>query len=152
MDAELLRRIAAAVGAPGSRSQRAQAVADLIRDATGQRWVGIYTVTDTSVLNEAWSGPGPPAFPTFPREKGLTAHALRARALALSNDVAHDPRYLANQDDSGSELILPVLRDGKVVGTVDIESNEVGAFDGTLIASHQRYAEALAALWDGSRP
>jgi hypothetical protein len=39
-----------------------------------------------------------------------------------------------------------------VVGTVDIESNEVGAFDGTLIASHQRYAEALAALWDGSRP
>jgi putative methionine-R-sulfoxide reductase with GAF domain len=88
MDAELLRRIAAAVAAPGSRSQRAQALADLIRDATGQRWVGIYTVTDTSVLNEAWSGPGPPAFPTFPREKGLTAHALRARALALSNDVA----------------------------------------------------------------
>jgi putative methionine-R-sulfoxide reductase with GAF domain len=62
MDAELLQRIAALVAAPRTRSQRAQAVADLIRDATGQRWVGIYTVTDTSVLNEAWSGPGPPAF------------------------------------------------------------------------------------------
>jgi hypothetical protein len=36
-------------------------------------------------------------------------------------------RYLVNQTDSGSELILPVLRDGHVVGTVDIESNEVGA-------------------------
>jgi putative methionine-R-sulfoxide reductase with GAF domain len=75
-----------------------------------------------------------------------------ARGHSHSATTSRDPRYLANQDDSGSELILPVLRDGKVVGTVDIESNEVGAFDGTLIASHQRYAEALAALWDGSRP
>jgi putative methionine-R-sulfoxide reductase with GAF domain len=96
--------------------------------------------------------PGPPAFPTFPREKGLTAHALRARAPALSNDVANDPRYLANQDDSGSELIVPVMREGHVVGTVDVESDKVGAFDGALIAEHQRCAEALAVLWNDARP
>ncbi len=134
---------------PERRSERAQAAADLIRHATVSRWIGIYTVTGTSVVNEAWSGPCPPAFPTFARERGLTAHALRARAAALSNDVANDRRYLANQDDSGSELILPVVREGRIVGTLDVESDEIGAFDGTLIAHYERCAEALSALWDG---
>jgi GAF domain-containing protein len=105
-------------------------------------------VTESSVENEAWSGPGPPAFPTFARERGLTAHALRTRSPALSNDVANDPRYLANQEDSGSELILPVIRDGQSVGTLDIESDEIGAFEGKLIAQLERCAVELVVLWD----
>jgi GAF domain-containing protein len=134
VDAHLLERIGQAVSGSVERAERARAAADLIRDGTGQRWVGIYTVTESSVVNEAWSGPGPPAFPMFQRERGLTAHALRTRSQALSDDVANDPRYLANQDDPGSELILPVIRDEQVVGTLDVESDELGAFDGTLIA------------------
>jgi putative methionine-R-sulfoxide reductase with GAF domain len=147
MDVEVLQRIAAAVAMPTDRNERARAAADLIRVSTGYRWVGVYTVTDSSVMNEAWSGPGPPAFPTFPRDRGLTAHALRAKAPALSNDVANDPRYLANQDDSGSELIVPVVRDGQVVGTLDAESGEVGAFDGVSIAQLERCAGAISGLW-----
>jgi L-methionine (R)-S-oxide reductase len=105
-------------------------------------------VTDKSVVNEAWSGPGPPAFPTFARERGLTGHALRAQAVTLSNDVANDPRYLANQEDTGSELILPVVLAGRVVGTLDIENDEVGAFDGPSIADSESCARGLTALWD----
>jgi GAF domain-containing protein len=147
MDAELHRQIAAAVAATGPRSERAQAAAELIRDCTPARWVGIYTVNDGTVTNDAWSGPGPPTFPTFARTNGLTAHALRARAIALSNNVAGDPRYLSNQADSGSELILPVLHQGRVVGTLDVESDEVGAFDGEQIAKYEILARALVALW-----
>jgi putative methionine-R-sulfoxide reductase with GAF domain len=148
VDADVLQRIAVAVAMPAKRNERAQTAADLIRDGTAHRWVGIYTVTDSSVVNEAWSGPVAPAFPTFPRERGLTAHALRARAPALSNDVANDPRYLTNQDDSGSELILPVVRGRQVVGTLDVESDEVGAFDGASIRDLECCALALAALWN----
>ena len=148
MDDQVLQRIAAAVAMPAKRDERARAAADLIRHGTPHRWVGIYTVTNLSVVNEAWSGPGPPAFPTFARERGLTAHALRAQAPALSNDVTNDPRYLANQDDSGSELIIPVVHDGRVVGTLDVESDEAGPFDGTSIAHLERCARALSALWD----
>jgi putative methionine-R-sulfoxide reductase with GAF domain len=71
--------------------------------------VGIYTVAAGTVSNEAWSGTGPPAHPTFPATEGLTAHAIAARAVALSNDVAADPRYLTNQADTGSELIIPIF-------------------------------------------
>jgi putative methionine-R-sulfoxide reductase with GAF domain len=56
----------------GDRPRRARAgsAADAIRLATQARWVGIYTVADGLVVNEAWSGPGAPAHPSFPISEG----------------------------------------------------------------------------------
>src|SRR5262249_10302667 len=121
--------------------------ARLIREASGARWVGIYTVANGFVSNEAWSGPGAPAHPTFPVTQGLTGHAVRAAAVAVSNDVLLDPRYLTNQDGSGSELIVPILVAGKVVGTLDIESDTIGAFGGAEIARYEEIAARLCPLW-----
>lgn len=72
---------------------------------------------------------------------------MRTGSVALSNDVARDPRYLTNQDDSGSELIVPTLVDGRVVGTLDVESGRPGGFDGTAIARYEHLATALHPLW-----
>lgn len=99
------------------------------------------------MTNEGWSGPGAPAHPTFPATQGLTGHAVQARAIALSNDVRRDPRYLTNQDDSGSELIVPVLIAGQVVGTLDVESDATGAFGAAQIACYEELALALRPLW-----
>ena len=82
------------------------------------------------------------------RDSPLTrCERWRPRSAATCND----PRYLANQDDSGSELIVPVVRAGRVVGTLDVESNELGAFGSATIAHHQRCAEALKAVGRASR-
>jgi putative methionine-R-sulfoxide reductase with GAF domain len=72
---------------------------------------------------------------------------VRTGSVALSNDVARDPRYLTNQDDSGSELIVPILAEGRVVGTLDVESSDVGAFDGAAVMRYERLAAALRPLW-----
>lgn len=143
----MLSRLAEVVSRHAPRPARAGAVADLIREVTGARWVGVYTVADGMVTNEGWSGPGAPAHPAFPATQGLTGHAVRAGAIVVSNDVRQDPRYLTNQDDSGSELIVPVLVAGRVVGTLDVESDAVGAFDGAEIMRYERLAQALRPLW-----
>jgi putative methionine-R-sulfoxide reductase with GAF domain len=130
-----------------SRAARAALVAERIQEASGARWVGIYSVDQTHVTNEAWVGPGPPAHPTFQITEGLTSHAVATRSPALSNDVARDPRYLSNQDDSGSELIIPILLGERVVGTLDVESDRIGAFDGATVAQLERIAAALVRLW-----
>lgn len=44
MDTDFFARVTAAVAAPASRSECAQAAAELIRTSTAERWVGIYTV------------------------------------------------------------------------------------------------------------
>ena len=126
---------------------RARNAAELIRSRTGRRWVGIYRVTADEVRNLAWSGPAAPAYPNFPIERGLTGAAIRSRETVLSNDVANDARYLTNQDSTGSELIVPVLRDGRVVGTLDIEDARTDAFDQDDQALFEELAAALPDLY-----
>jgi L-methionine (R)-S-oxide reductase len=147
MDESVLADLDETVTADLPCPMRAGSAADAIRQATHARWVGIYTVVGDLVTNEAWSGPGAPAHPSFPVTEGLTAHAVRTGSIALSNDVGRDPRYLTNQDDSGSELIVPILVEERVVGTLDVESDEVGSFDGAAVVRYERLAAALRPLW-----
>jgi putative methionine-R-sulfoxide reductase with GAF domain len=122
-------------------------LADLIRHASGRRWVGIYRVTNALVVNLAWSGPGAPAHPTFPIGRGLTGAAIAGRATVCSNNVAADPRYLTNQATTGSELIVPVLLDDEVVGTLDVEEPEANAFGPEDETQFEEIAAVLSPLY-----
>jgi len=126
---------------------RARRLAELIRAGTGRRWVGIYAVSEGEVRNLGWSGPAAPAYPTFPITDGLTGAAVLACASVHSNDVANDPRYLTNQESTGSELIVPVLDGDAVVGTLDIEDERTGAFAADDQALFEDIADALRALY-----
>ena len=111
------------------RGERAQRIADLVRTATSRRWVGVYEVSPTEVINLAWSGPSPPAHLRFPAEQGLTGAAISARETVVSNDVARDPRYLTALVSTGSEMIVPILDGDRVVGTLDVEDETTDGFD-----------------------
>ncbi len=132
------------------RRLAAARAADAIRAGTGWRWVGIYTVDGGSVLNEAWSGPQAPAFPVFPATSGLTASAIANRQIVYSPEVARDPRYLTNHDTTGSELIAPILFEGRVVGTLDIESDCPSAFGTADRRLAEHLTARLAGLWSTS--
>jgi L-methionine (R)-S-oxide reductase len=127
--------------------ERAQRITDLVRTHTRRRWVGIYSVSSDEVVNLAWSGPGPPAYPRFPASRGLTGAAIASRISVVSNDVANDPRYLTALESTGSELIVPVLIDGRVVGTLDVEDERRGAFDDADQKLFEQLAHALTGLY-----
>ena len=56
---------------------------------------------------------------------------IRTRRSYLCNDVSKDPNYtnLSLPVHSASELSVPVVSDGKVVATLNIESDKIDAFD-----------------------
>ena len=122
-------------------------LAELIRATSGRRRVGLYRVTPVEVRNLAWSGPAPPAHPVFPTSEGLTGAAIRARATVCSNDVANDARYLTNQVTTGSELIVPVVLDDEVVGTLDVEEGFADAFGPEDIELFERIPHELSPLF-----
>jgi L-methionine (R)-S-oxide reductase len=138
---DVIDRIRGFVDSDAPRVVRAQQVADAVRAATGQRWVGVYAVDGDEVVNVAWSGLGPPAHPRFSVRSGLTGAAIEARSTIVSNDVAGDPRYLRTLETTGSEIIVPVLADARVVGTLDVESACIGAFS----EEDRRVLERIAA-------
>jgi putative methionine-R-sulfoxide reductase with GAF domain len=126
---------------------KAKRIADAIRRSGGYRWVGVYDVTADEVAIAGWSGPGPPAHPRFPRTQGLTGAAIGSRSTVVVNDVTIDPRYLEAFGDTRAELIVPVLLDGEVIGTLDVESERPNAFGSAARAALEACASAARGLW-----
>ena len=113
----------------GDRAEKAKHLAAGISKLGDYRWVGIYDVGVEEVSIIAWAGSGAPEFPKFPRTKGLTGAAIAQKKSVIVGDVRNDPRYLTAFGTTLSEMIVPVLSpDGRVVGTVDVESEKPKAF------------------------
>ena len=122
--------------------------AETIRRAGGYRWVGLYEVTASDIGALAWTGTEAPAFPRFPREKGLNGAAVANQAPVIVQDVSKDPRYLTAFATTGSEAIVPVVSaESVVVGTIDVESDKRNAFSETDERFLRACAAALGPLW-----
>jgi putative methionine-R-sulfoxide reductase with GAF domain len=65
------------------------------------------------------------------------------------DDVREDPRYLTAFGSTRSEMIVPILdRTGqRVLGTIDVESERVGAFSEGDRATPERCAAAVVGLF-----
>jgi GAF domain len=64
-------------------------------------------------------------------------------------DVANDPGYLAALDNTRAEIIVPVLdiAGDRVMGTIDVESEQLNAFDSTEQEFLEECARLLAGFW-----
>ena len=113
------------------------------------RWVGVYDVGPEFVSIIAYSGPGAPAYPRFSIMKGLTGAAIREKKTVIVNNVRSDARYLTTFGNTLSEIIIPVLdeKTGAVVGTIDVESEQVNAFLEEDQQALEASAKAARRLW-----
>jgi phosphinothricin acetyltransferase len=133
----------------GRRDADAQAAVAVIRRMTGHRWVGVYDVGKDEVSVVAWDGPGPPAYPMFPTDRGLTATAITSRRTVVAGDVTADARYLEALPNTRAEIIVPVVDPDTlaVIGTLEVESEHADAFDAAAILLLEGCAHALLSLW-----
>jgi GAF domain-containing protein len=129
------------------RSTKARALAEALRDARGYHWVGLYDVTPTEIRVIAWTGAVSPAFPNFPRSRGLNGAAVSSGQPLIVQDVARDPRWLTTFSTSRAEAIFPVTLHGAIVGTIDVESDRVGAFTRADEDFFRGAAVVLQRLW-----
>ena len=127
-----------------------QAVAHLLGDRGGYRWVGLYDVDHAAgaVRIIVWSGSGAPKFPEFPIKKGLTGAVVSTGKTINAGDVAGDPRYLTAFGTTRSEIVVPVIgQDGTVAGTIDVESERLNAFDAEEQALLEDCSRLIRRLW-----
>jgi putative methionine-R-sulfoxide reductase with GAF domain len=144
-----LNLIRAAAASGGDRVERAKRLAELIRKLGEYRWVGVYDVDAENVSIIAWSGPGAPEYPTFSVSKGLTGAAVGEKKTVLVGDVRNDPRYLTAFGNTLSEIVVPVFAPGedRVIGTIDVESEQAHAFGPRDQQMIEQCAQAALPLW-----
>jgi L-methionine (R)-S-oxide reductase len=78
----------------------------------------------------------------IPLNQGVCGAAASTRKTIVVDDVLKDPRYLACSLETKSEIVVPVVVHGKVVGELDIDSHFPAAFQ----AADQEFVEYCAAL------
>ena len=103
-------------------------------------WVGFYLVKD----NELVLGPfqGPVACTRIGLGKGVCGAAWQQEKILVVPDVDAFPGHIACSSLSRSEIVVPLFYDGKVVGVLDIDSEELDQFDET----DARYLEEIVKL------
>ncbi len=104
------------------------------------RWVGIYLCDADLLRLAAWSGPQETEHGTIPLGQGICGKAARENRSILVDDVRSAPEYLACFLETRSEIVVPIRAGGTVVGEIDIDGNEVKAYD----ASDDRFLTAVA--------
>lgn len=141
MEERLLADLQTILLANPDRVRAAKRIADWIAGVRHYRWVGLYEVTPREIAMIACSHTAAPAFPRFPVAQGLCGAAVAARSVVNVGNVREDPRWLTTFGTTCSEIIAPVLSGARVVGLIDVESNQLNAFG----AEDERFLEQSAA-------
>lgn len=91
-------------------------------------WVGFY-LTDQSGENLVL-GPfqGKVACGSIPFGRGVCGTAAQEKRTVVVPDVHRFPGHIACDPASRSELVVPLVKDGRVVGVLDIDSGTAGRF------------------------
>ncbi len=107
-------------------------------------WVGIYRVEGDELVLAAWQGPAATEHVRIPIGQGICGAAAREGQTIIVPDVREDPRYLQCFLSTRSEIVVPIIRDGRVLGEIDIDSDRLAAFGEDDRELLEWVAEALA--------
>lgn len=113
---------------------------------TDINWAGFYlTETTDGGKDYLLLGPfqGKTACIRIPSGRGVCGTALATGEIQLVNNVHEFPGHIACDSASNSEIVLPIHKDGKVVGVLDIDSPMLARFDEEDKKGLQKLVEIL---------
>jgi GAF domain-containing protein len=103
-------------------------------------WAGFYRMVGGELVLGPFQGKA--ACIRIPVGRGVCGTAAATRETQRVDDVHAFPGHIACDADSRSELVVPLVRDGAVLGVLDLDSPVAARFDAEDAAG----CEALAAL------
>ena len=104
-------------------------------------WAGFYILRGSELVLGPFQGK--PACVRIPVGRGVCGAAVARGASILVPDVHAFPGHIACDSASRSELVVPLRREGQVIGVLDLDSPRLNRFD----EADRCGCEALAALF-----
>jgi GAF domain-containing protein len=105
--------------------------------------VYLYEVRGDTLVLTAWAGQ-PTEHTHIPVDQGICGAAVREQRTLNVGDVRADPRYIACSLRTRSELVVPIWRDSRIIGEVDVDSDLAGLFEPAQVTLAERVAQLLA--------
>jgi L-methionine (R)-S-oxide reductase len=100
----------------------------VLKDASpSYTWVGIYLLHGNELVLGPFAGKPSPHV-RIPLGRGICGAAAAERETIVVDDVSTDARYLACSADTKSEIVVPIMERGEVLGEIDVDSDLPAAF------------------------
>jgi len=126
----LLKQVKEVVNSKSNRFEKLQAICQLLKDNIDHYdWVGFY-IADIS-KRELLLGPyvGELTEHTkIPFGRGICGQAAERKETFVVQDVSKQTNYLSCSPKVKSEIVVPILKNGEVVGQIDIDSHITSPF------------------------
>lgn len=106
-------------------------------------WVGFYLFDGKELVLGPFQGL--PACIRIPLGKGVCGTSAQRRETLRIEDVHAFPGHIACDAASNSEIVVPVVKEGQLLGVLDIDSPSKGRFDEKDQAFLERFVAALTA-------
>jgi len=114
-------------------------VAAALKEQFGWFWVGFYLVKEDELVLGPFQGPV--ACTRIRKGKGVCGTSWEQAQTIIVPDVEKFPGHIACSSLSRSEIVVPLLRNGEVIGVLDVDSADYNQFDET----DQKYLEQIVA-------
>lgn len=98
-----------------------------LKEQFGWLWIGFYLVKGDELVLGPFQGPV--ACTRIRKGKGVCGTAWVQAETVIVPDVEAFPGHIACSSASRSEIVLPLLKDGEVVGVLDVDSVSLNEFD-----------------------
>ena len=140
----LLKQVGSLVAGESDTTANLDNAAAAIHEAFGFWWTGFYLVKGEELVLGPFQGPV--ACTRIPFGKGVCGTSWARRSTVVVPDVEEFPGHIACSSASRSEIVVPLIRGGEVLGVLDIDSRELATFDDADAAGLEPIAALLAAL------
>ena len=128
-------------GEPDRVANAANLAALIYATVPDLNWVGFYFFDGRELVVGPFQGM--PACVRIPLGKGVCGTAAATREPQCVEDVNAFPDHIACDSASASELVVPIVHDGALIGVLDLDSPSPARFD----ADDQAGIERIAAIW-----
>jgi L-methionine (R)-S-oxide reductase len=138
----VIRQLEALIaGEPNVTANLANASALLNQFLTDINWVGFYLTEGSQLVLGPFQGL--PACVRIPFGKGVCGTAAKTKTTQLVADVHQFPGHIACDAASNSEIVVPMIKNGEVIGVLDIDSPSKNRFDEVDQLYLEKFVEAL---------
>lgn len=114
---------------------------------SGTNWCGFYICYENK--NMMYLGPfqGPIACTEIPFSKGVCGKAVTSKESILVPNVHNFSGHIACCSSTNSEVVVPIIKDSKVVGVIDLDSNNFNNYTNDDVILLEKVANLISTIF-----
>jgi GAF domain-containing protein len=111
-------------------------------------WIGFYLLKNGELVVGPFQGKV--ACTRIKIGSGVCGTAAEQKETIIVPNVYEFPSHIFCDPDSKSEIVIPLIKDGNLIGVLDLDSAEYDSFDEIDAENLQRVAEIAVGIFNGS--